>query len=141
MRTQSLDRRRNRLGDFADTQSGYWYRTCKTRNQSLPGEGAGKSNELCSGSSSTTNPSGGAFLLKHTRLVQILMQESAGRFDICTGSDWARAEGQKKSTCRVSFPWKTLFARLIVDTTCSPVLRFGGSKHFSRQDVGWFVSL
>ena len=69
------------------------------------------------------------------------MQESAGRFDICTGSDWAGAEGQKKSMCRVSSPRKTLFAELIVDTTCSPVLLLGGSKHFPRLNVGWFVSL
>ena len=34
---------------FLLIHSGYWYRMCKTRNQSLPGEGAGKSNELCSG--------------------------------------------------------------------------------------------
>ena len=81
---------------------------------------------------STTNPSGGAFLLKHLQLVQkLLMQEGAGRFDICTGSDWAGAECQKKSMCRVSSPRKTLSARLIVDTTCGPVSLLGGSKHFS----------
>ena len=38
-RTQSLDRQRNRSGDFADTQSGCWYQMCKTRKQSLPDEG------------------------------------------------------------------------------------------------------
>ena len=140
MRTQSLDRQRNRLGDFADRQSGYWYQMCKSRNQSLPGGGRCKNNELCSGRSSTTNPSGGVFLLEHPRLVQIpLMQESAGRFDNCTGSEWAVAEGQKKSMCRVSSPRKTLFAELIVNATCCPVLR-RGSKHFPRLHVGCFVS-
>ena len=70
----------------------------------------------------------------------LLVQESAGRFDVCTVSDWARAEGQKRSMRRVSSPRKTLFAELIVDATCSPVLR-RGSKHFPRQDVGWYLSL
>ena len=71
-------------------------------------------------------------MLKHPRHVQILlMQEGAGRFDICTGNDWAGAEGQKKNMCRVSSPRKPFFAELIINATCSPVLLLGGSKHFS----------
>ena len=56
-------------------------------------------------------------------------EEGAGRFDICIGNDWAGAEGQKKSMCRVSSPRKTHFAELIINATCCPVL-LRGSKHF-----------
>ena len=62
------------------------------------------------------------------------------RFDICTGNDWAGAEGQKKSMCRVSSPRKTLLAKLIINATCCPVLR-RGSRHFPRLNVGWYLSL